>query len=237
MSDTWTIVWKEWRDSIFPGGKVEFYRPLVFIAFLGIIMPLIDRQGWLALSSAMVLGSVFFPYFYILTYIGDAFAGERERHTLETLLASRIADRAILWGKVIAAVSYVWGMTVIASLLGLVVVNLAEGPGPWMFYTPVSGWLTVLLATILSCLLAASGGILVSLHSATVRQAQQTLSLGSLVLFVVVFLGVRAVPAQLLLSMSTSQIFLIAMLVLAAIDAILLAIAMASFHRSRLILS
>jgi ABC-2 type transport system permease protein len=237
MSDIGTIVWKEWRDSIFPGGKMEFFRPLVFIAFLGIIVPLIDRQEWLTLSTAMGLASVFFPYFYILNYIGDTFAGERERHTLETLLASRISDRAILWGKVISTVSYIWGMTVIASLLGLVVVNLAKGPGPLMFYTPVSGWLAVLIASMLACLLAASGGILVSLHSATTRQAQQTLLLGSLALFVVIYLVVRALPPQLFLGMSSPQMFLIAMLVMAILDAVLLGISMASFHRSRLILS
>ncbi|HTX92008.1 MAG TPA: ABC transporter permease [Anaerolineales bacterium] len=236
MSDLWTVVWKEWRDSIFPGGKIEYLRPLVFITFLGIVLPFVDRQGWLALSGAMVFASVFFPYFYILNYIGDAFAGERERHTLETLLASRISDRAILLGKVIATVSYIWGMTVLASLLGLVIVNLAKGPGPWAFYTPVSGWAAVLVAGMLACLLAASGGILVSLHSATTRQAQQTLLLGSLALFVVIFFTARALPSQWFRGMSPSQIFLVALLVMALLDALLLGIAMASFRRSRLLL-
>lgn len=235
MGDIWTIVWKEWRDSLFPGGKILSLRPIIFIALLGIIWPLIDIQGWLNLSIAMVFTSVFFPYFYILNYIGDAFAGERERHTLATLLASRIPDRAVLWGKVIATVSFIWGMALFASLLGMVVVNLAKGPGPWMFYTPVSGWVAVLIASMLACLLAASGGILVSLHSATTRQAQQTLLLGSLGLFVVIYFVVRAVPPQLTRGMSSSQIFLIFMLVLAVLDALLLAISMASFHRSRLL--
>jgi ABC-2 type transport system permease protein len=237
MSDIWTIVWKEWRESIFPGGKLVSLGPLFFIALLGVVFPLIDRQGWLTLSTAMVLLSVFFPYYYILLYIGDAFAGERERHTLATLLASRISDRAILWGKVIATVSYIWGMAVIASLLSMVVVNLAIGQRPWMFYTPVSGWLAIIIFSLLACLLASSSGILVSLHSATVRQAQQILAIGSLALFVVIYLVVRALPPQLFLGMSSSQMFLSAMLVLAVLDAILLAISMAGFHRSRLILS
>lgn len=237
MSDIWTIIWKEWRDSIFPGGRMEYFRSLVFIAFLGVILPLIDRQGWLTLSTAMVFASVLFPYFYILNYIGDTFAGERERHTLETLLASRIPDRAILWGKVIATVSFIWGMTAIASLLGLVVVNLTKGSGPLMSYAPVSGWFAVLIASLLACLLAASGGTLVSLHSATTRQAQQTLLLGSLALFVVIYLVVRVLPPQLFLGMSSSETFLIAMLVMAILDAILLGISRVSFRRSRLILN
>ena len=36
--------------------------------------------------------------------IADGIPGERERHTLETLLASRLSDRSILLGKVMAAV-------------------------------------------------------------------------------------------------------------------------------------
>jgi ABC-2 type transport system permease protein len=235
MSDIWTIVWKEWRDAIFPGGKMESLRPLIFIALLGVFWPMITGQNWLEVSTAMVLLSIWFPFFFILNYIGDAFAGERERHTLETLLASRISDRAILWGKVIATVGYIWGMSLIASLLGVVVVNLSKGQGPWVFYAPVSGWLGVLIFTLLACLLSASGGILVSLHSATVRQAQQTLLLSSLVLSVAIYLLIRILPLQAILAMNASQIFLIAMLVLAVLDAILLAIAMASFHRSRLI--
>ena len=239
MSDIWTMVWKEWRDAIFPGGKLENFRPLIFIASPGNFLA-IDRQAELAdtLSLPMVLLSVCFPYFFILNYIGDAFAGERERHTLETLLASRISDRAILLGKVIATVGYIWGMTLIASFAGVVVVNLAKGtgavdvlyPGQWLAGSARS-------LSMLACLLAASGGILVSLHSATARQAQQTLLLGSLALFVAIYFLVRVLPPQVFVGLSNSQLLLIVMLVLVVLDAILLAISMASFHRSRLILS
>jgi ABC-2 type transport system permease protein len=198
---------------------------------------LITGLSWLKLSAVMVLLSIYFPFFFILNYIGDAFAGERERHTLETLLASRISDQAILWGKVIATVGYIWGIALVSSFLGVIVVNLSKGLSPWMFYSPVSQWLEILILILLACLLSASGGVLVSLHSATVRQAQQTLLLSSLVLGLGIFLLGRAVSLQVILAMSNSQSLLIAMLVLAVIDAILLAVSMASFHRSRLILN
>jgi ABC-2 type transport system permease protein len=237
MSDIWTIVWKEWRDSIFPAGKMDNLRPIIFIAILGILWPLINGLSWLKLSAEMVLLSIYFPFFFILNYIGDAIAGERERHTLETLLASRISDQAILWGKVIATVGYIWGIALVSSFLGVIVVNLSKGLSPWMFYSPVSQWLEVLILILLACLLSASGGVLVSLHSATVRQAQQTLLLSSLVLGLGIFLLGRALALQVVLAMCYSQILLIAMLILAVIDAILLAVSMASFHRSRLILN
>lgn len=58
----------------------------------------------------------------LITFIGDAIAGERERHTLETLLASRIGYRAILPGKLIVTVGYAWGMALVGLLLSLVVI-------------------------------------------------------------------------------------------------------------------
>jgi ABC-2 type transport system permease protein len=198
---------------------------------------LITGQLWLTVSASMVLLTVIFPFFFILNYIGDAFAGERERHTLETLLASRISDQAILWGKVIATVGYIWGLAVISSFVGFVAVNLSNGQGSWVFYSPITHWVDVLVLCLLACLLSASGGILVSLHSTTVRQAQQTLLLGSLLLFVVIFLVVRALPSEMVLALSYTQFILISILVLAVLDAILLAIALVSFRRSRLILS
>ena len=49
---------------------------------------------------------------------------ERERHTLETLLSTRLSDHTILLGKIGATVSYAWGMTQIVLLIALVPVNI-----------------------------------------------------------------------------------------------------------------
>jgi ABC-2 type transport system permease protein len=156
---------------------------------------------------------------------------------LETLLASRISDRAILLGKVIVTVGYTWVMVLFSLLLGCLVVNLTKGAGMWVFYAPISSFFYVLVLSLLISLLAASGGVLVSLHSPTVRQAQQTLLLSTLGLGLVFYLVLRAVPADLLASLSTNQILFIILLVLAVLDVILVGIALASFKRSRLILS
>jgi len=47
----------------------------------------------------------------------------------------------------------------------------------------------------------------------------------------------KAVPAQAIASLSASQFLLIIMAVIAVLDAILLGVSLASFRRSRLILS
>jgi ABC-2 type transport system permease protein len=180
MSDLWTMMWKEVKDGIFQGGWQALVRPLIFIGVLGIVLPMQFGGLWLAFTPTVPL-LVFASFVFILNYIGDAIAGEHERHTLETLLASRISDWAILLGKVLVAVGYTWGMVLVCLLLGPCVVYLTKGAGVWAFYTP-SGVLPYALAlSLLTCLLAASGGVLVSLHASTVRQAQQTLTLSTLV--------------------------------------------------------
>ena len=237
MNDIWTMIWKETKDSLLQGGWSALIRPLLLIAILGIILPWRLGPQWLALTP-LVMGLVLYiPFIVILSFVGDAIAGERERHTLETLLASRISDRAILLGKVIVTVGYAWSTALLGLLLGLLVANLSKGQGSWHFYTHVDLLLEALALSLLASLLGVSGGVLVSLRSATVRQAQQILIVGTLVLVGGGVLALKAVPAQAISSLSTSQVWLVAMAVLAVLDAILLGASLVSFRRSRLILS
>ncbi len=196
MNDFLTMLWKEAKDSFISGGRGEFIRPLIFIFLLGILIPGELGQRWLALSSTpiTVLIACYLPFFFISSYIGDVIAGERERHTLETLLASRISDQAILWGKLVVTVCYAWGMTLIGLLLGLVVANLSQGQGNWAFYHPMDILLETLGLSLLVGLAAAGGGALISLRAATVRQAQQTMTVGTLILFVIIYFGLRFHP-------------------------------------------
>ena len=233
MNDIWTMIWKETKDSVLQGGWSALIRPLLLIGILGIVFPLRLGLQWLALTP-LVMGLVLYiPFTVILSFVGDAIAGERERHTLETLLASRISDRAILLGKVIVTTGYAWS----TALLGLVVANLSKGQGNWEFYTHVDLLLEALALSLLASLLGVSGGVLISMRSATVRQAQQILIVATLVLVGGGVLALKAVPAQTISSLSNSQIWLIVMAVLAVLDAILLGVSLVSFRRSRLMLS
>jgi ABC-2 type transport system permease protein len=237
MNDLRTMIWKEWRDFLWSGGRSDLLRPLLNIAVLGILLPLSFSQDWINLESAPVLIVVFTPFMFVILIISDAIAGERERHTLETLLASRISDRAILLSKVLVTVGYNWMMTLFCLLLGDVVVNLSQRLGQFEFYKPISLFAVLLVLCFLTTLLAASGGVLISLKSVTVRQASQTMLLGLIILGLSISMIVRLLPPGLAASLTTPQIVLIIMLVLVVLDAILLAASLASFQRSRLILS
>lgn len=237
MNDIWTMIWKETKDSVLQGGWSALLRPLLLIGILGIVLPWRLGLQWLDLSPIAMGLVLYIPFTVILTFVGDAIAGERERHTLETLLASRISDRAILLGKIIVTTGYAWGTALIGLLLGLIVANLSKGQGSWQFYTHVDLLLEALALSLLTSLLGVGGGVLISLHSATVRQAQQILVVATVVLVAGGVLALKAVPAQTISSFSTSQIWLIAMAVLVVLDAVLLGASLVSFQRSRLILS
>ena len=234
MSDILTMVWKESKDVLFQGGWRSLIRPLFVIGMMGMYLPLQFGSQWVALTPLGMLLLLWIPFFLVISFIGDAIAGERERHTLETLLASRMSDRAILLGKVVATVLYAWGMSILSLLLGLVVVDLFRTQGNWMFY-PLDLLVVALVLSLLAGMLATSAGVLVSLRVSTVRQAQQILSVSTIVFVFGVTFALRALPANLFSSLNYSQFLLIVMAFLAVLDAILLGLSLVSFQRSRLI--
>jgi len=90
--------------------------------------------------------------------------------------------------------------------------------------------------------LSASVGVLVSLRASSVRQAQQWMSFGMLVLFLP-FMFIQFIPEAWLESFGTSlinadpvQIAIWAAVVLLVVQSVLLAVAMRLFQRSKLIL-
>ena len=236
MNDLLTMMWKESKDVLFQGGWKSLIRPLFVVGIMGIYLPLQLGPQWLALTPIAMLLLLWIPFFVIISFIGDIIAGERERHTLETLLASRMPDRAILFGKVVTTVLYAWGMGLLSLLLGLLLVDLFRTQEHWTFY-PLDLFVDALVFILLVSILAASAGTLISLKVATVRQAQQILSVGTILFVFGITFVLRVVPANSLSSLTYSQFLLTAMAVIAILDIILLALSLLNFQRSRLILS
>ena len=176
--------------------------------------------------------------------IPDSFAGERERHTLPTLLASRLSDRAILFGKIITSVAFGWGVTLVLLLIGLVTVNVANWGGPILFYKP-SILLADLVFSLLVAMLTAGAGVLFSLRAATAQEAQQTLMAVLLIPPMILQFALFAIMGsdsgkarlqEVLGALSFEQIILVIVAVFVALDAALLMAALARFKRARLIL-
>ncbi len=241
--DVLTVAWKEWRELLQVGGGVRGGRLslVLLLAVFGVFLPMQSGAEWVTSASTLFYWG-WVPLMLVAGAIADAFAGERERHTLETLLASRLPDRAILFGKILAAVSYGWCLVMMMLALSLVTVNLTARSGhlllfPWRFFIGAP------LLALLGAGLAATGGVLVSLRAATVRQAAQTLNVGILLLIFVPVLAAQVLPdawkAQAgawVLSVGADGVMWGAAAVLALLDLGLLVAALARFRRSRLIL-
>ena len=243
-NDILTILWKESKNLLpYSDNRWKGIAILVTpIALFGILIPIQFREGWL--TGYWSLGVAFFtPLVLITSTIAESFAGERERHTLETLLSSRLPDRAILFGKLLTSVIFGWGMTLLLLFVSLMVVNLLDGKDGFQNYQPDILWLDI-LASLLMAGFVSSLGIVISLRSPTVQAASQSIILmlfmPFLLLQAVVFLlpailpkaTVRAIADQL----NFTNIMVVILAILLVVDIILFLGSISRFQRSRLIL-
>ena len=245
LGDILTVLWKEWKELPLNASDRGLVKGplgiLIVIGVFGVMLPLQSGRAWVDSPMALLVWG-WVPILLVSNVVAQAFAGERERHTLETLLATRLSDRAILLGKVAASASYGWSVTVICLLLGLISVNVAHWRGTPLLYSPVT-WLGALVLLPLIALFAANLGVLVSLRSSTVRQAQQTLGIVSMVLVFGIGYGAQALPSAwrqaafgLLMDGGSTMVVIALGVLLAAANAVVLLIAMSRFQRTRLIL-
>jgi ABC-2 type transport system permease protein len=218
---------------------------LLFVAIVMIatLLPLQLGDEWLN-SAWSLLSALLLPLLLVGTTVPESFAGEREQHTLSTLLASRLPDRAILYGKLSVAMIYGWGLTLILLVLSAVVANLVAWQGTFAFYPPLL-LIADVGASLLMSLLVASLGVLISLRSATVQGAQQALMFALLIplmaLQILPIILTSVVPngrelMKQLLEADFTVVITILLAVLVLVNAITIPAALARFKRARLIL-
>jgi len=245
--DVLTVMWKESQGLIRYRGSVTrtILSLLIPVVLMGVYLPIQIGPALIEGPWSLVI-SVFIPMMQVGMSIPESFAGERERHTLGTLLASRLSDRAILFGKVAMSVCYAWGITLTLHIVSLVMVNITHWDGHVLLFTPTIALANAALSLLIACLIA-NLGVLISLRAATVKGAQQ--SLMSATLYPLMFLQMipllllnvvpdgRIILKKLVLAANPTQIILIIMTVLMVLDLGLLVVAMVRFKRVRLILS
>ncbi|MFL7871641.1 MAG: ABC transporter permease [Anaerolineales bacterium] len=242
IADILTVAWKELREMLMFGdsrGRSKLSM-LVLLLIFGVVIPLQSGKDWVTSPvSAMVWA--WMPYMWVYSVVADSFAGERERHTLEALLATRLSDRAILLGKLLAALAYGFTLTWAILLVSLAAVNIAVRGSGLLLFSPTMA-IGALVFSILVSGLAASIGVLVSLRASSVRQAQQWMSFGMLILFLP-FMFIQFIPKAWLESVGNAvihanplQIGIWAAAALLVLESVLLMIAMRLFQRSKLIL-
>ena len=242
IADILTVAIKELREIFTLGdtrGRSKFSL-LVLIVIFGIIIPLQNGREWVT-SPANVMVWIWMPFLWVSGVVADLFAGERERHTLEALLATRLSDQSILFGKLLAAMAYGFILTWVIMLAGIVTVNVSDG-GNGLFFYPAEVILAAFVFSILISGLSASIGVLVSLRASSTRQAQQMMFAGLLLLFLP-FMLLRFIPEawlnylnEVVTRLSPAQIALYFALAVIILETILVLIAVRLFQRSKLIL-
>jgi ABC-2 type transport system permease protein len=240
LTDVLAVASKEWRELLGQRGFRGKAGIVLFLAAFGIVLPLQTGRAWITSPSVAVAWS-WVPMFLVSTVIADAFAGERERHTLETLLATRLSDNAILFGKITAAIGYAGAMTGASLLLAVVAVSVATWRDGLVLYSPWM-FLTMCVLGFSGALFVAAIGVLISLRAATVRQAQQALSGAIVVLLLLPLVAARLLPAEWKRSVIANapaawQLAVIGIGALLVLDIGAVAFAMHRFTRSRLIAS
>jgi ABC-2 type transport system permease protein len=237
------MVWKEWREfrdqllSLRRGGL----SALILALILGVVAPVQLGPEWVE-SKLIIAYWPFLAATMVSSLIADSVAGERERHTLETLLASRLADSAILLGKIIAAVLYGLGFAVANLVIGLVAVNVAHGNGGLILFG-ARQLIATIAFTILASLLMAGIGVFISLRASTVKQAQQAfgiaiivLTMGPLLLFNALEFETRRAVITRLSGLGEIRIYAYVTAALTIASVIVIGGALARFKRGKLVL-
>lgn len=240
IDDIKTVLWKEVKEEIISNKQV-LLGLLVTVPVFGVILPWNTGRAFVEEPYMLIFLSVL-PLVMVINILTDSFAGERERHTLETLLATRLSDHAILFGKILSAVAYAWGVTILTILTGLITVNVAFGQGQLLLFSPLEGLLITLITLLLSILIT-SAGVLVSLRASTVRQAETSFLVGMAVIAFVPVVIYYLLPDNLkeqildqLVSIGLDNVMVILVFVLMALIAIVISVAMNRFQRNKLIL-
>ena len=196
ITDILTMIWKEYREGLRQNGSKRSNTLRLFMAMVtvGVILPWQAGIAWVTTPVNLVFW-VMIPVILASMMVPDSFAGERERHTLETLLANRLSDRVILFGKIGAIVSQTWVVTQIVMHIALIPINIRFWEGRILFYR-TDVMLSGLVLSLLVVGLVSTVGVLISLRASSVKQAHQTLGLAVFILAYGPILALQVLPDE-----------------------------------------
>lgn len=175
LLQTWTLVRRELRDSL------RDWRILFPIFTMTLIFPLLMRyatgylessfyERWgaegvqIRLLPLMLLLVGFVPISVSLVIALETFVGEKERLSLEPLLASPLSDLQLYIGKLAASLLLPWLAGATGVAFYLVILQSEWRPSILVI-------VQVLLLTMAKALVMVSGAVIVSSHTTSVRAA------------------------------------------------------------------
>jgi uncharacterized membrane protein SpoIIM required for sporulation/ABC-type transport system involved in multi-copper enzyme maturation permease subunit len=230
----WVVLRREMRDTLrdwrivipivilvigFPFlANFAAYRGMEFVNQYGASL-IIER-----LLPFLMLVVGFFPSSFSLVIALETFVGEKERRSLETLLATPLTDLQLYIGKLLAATI----PPVLASYLGMITYLLLMG-FTLNWWPPFSLLLVSMTLATIQSLIMVSGAVIVSSQSTSVRAANL---LASFIIIPMAFL--LQVEAGLLLFADYTVLWAIA-LCLALITILMVRLGIRVFNREQLL--
>ena len=150
----------------------------------------------------LVLGYILSPLLLVIPLMvsaalaADAFAGEKERRTLEGLLYLPITDRDLFLAKVLSAFVPALSITWLGAIVYATVSNIVAWPVMHRVFVPFTQWVAVIVWVAPAVALLALGLlVIVSGRSKTTQEANQ---LGVVVILPLIFLAAGQASALLL---------------------------------------
>lgn len=182
----WTLVArKELTDLLGRLGRKPLTRTLGVVVIFGLLIPLRFRGA----ANLPAFFAVFMAFLPARLVAIESFAGERERGTLESLLALPLTDRGLAIGKIVAATVYGAVRGWLFVIVWVPAALLLRGVG-WLPASAVPSPTVVLAAIVASlvvALLAAVFGVWQSASAPSVRAIVESGGLLRLVVIVGVF--------------------------------------------------
>ena len=172
--------------------------------------------------SIMIVG--FFPISFCLIIALEAFVGEKERNSLEPLLAMPISDFELYFGKLLACMV----LPLIASAAGI---SLFVFGLKWTRDLDVPLWMLfqIGLLTILEALLMVGGAVVVSSHTTSIRAANLLAS------FIIIPMSLLVQAESLLILNNRAEVLWVVMAGLAVANLIITRMGIRLFNREEIL--
>jgi ABC-2 type transport system permease protein len=230
MTDAWTVARKELGELF--GERLSrrgaMVQAVILTLGLGVLVPHEAAVLWLVGSPEAIILFLLLPAIVAGGIGADAFAGERERRTLDTLLATPLSDAAVVAGKAIAAISVALAVAAVSLVIGAITVNVTAHPAALFVPSPAL-WAGGLLGALACSCVSTAVAIALSLRTPVARSVQQMVSL----MFVLPALVGGMLARYLGFELTWPHVFEVeAVAILAGLAG--LAGAAARFHRDRL---
>ncbi len=223
-------------ENINTGGDTELFLQTIFQNLPESTQTMLLRLTPAQQAIYIMLVFFFAPFFLIIPVMGssviaaDSFAGEKERNTLEALLATPLTDSELLLGKILVSFIPGMGVTILGFLLYTATTDYLTFESFGTYIMPTMPWLVMIfvLAPMIS-LLGVGVSVIVSSKVKGFREAQQ---LSALLVIPVMALLFGQATGYLVLG---STVMIILAVIVGVIDIIVFSIGLRLFQRENIL--